>query len=307
MSGSEARRFRLEYRAFRALSWLVRALPEGLALQLGGGLGRLVGTLLRARSSVVMENLRRAFPERPERWRRATARASWFHLGREAVATFRLADVTPAELLERCHFTGLDAFETAVAQGRGVVLVSGHLGNWEVGGASLAARGIPLDAVAKGMSNALFERDLMNTRARMGMNIIEMSRARGGILRSLAAGRVAALVADQDMHRGGVFVPFFGSLAATPKGPAFFAIRAGAPLFVGVPLRARGRRQRYDMRLVPVDFHPTGDLDADVARLTELHTCALEAAVREAPEQYFWQHKRWKTRPAEEQPSDGAV
>lgn len=293
------RRHVLEYALFRGLSGVLRALPEGLALRLGAAVGWFVGTLLGLRRGVVRANLRLAFPERSEAWRRRVARASWAHLGRETVATFRLADATPEALLARCDFTGLEAFEAAVAEGRGVVLVSGHLGNWEVGGASLAARGLPVDAVAKGMANRRFEEDVTATRHRLGLRIVEMGQAPRAVPRSLAAGRIAALVADQDMHRNGVFVPFFGVPAATARGPAVFALRSGAPVFLGIPLRSRDDPRRFDMRLERIKFEPGGTVEEDVRRLTALHTRALEAAVRSAPEQYFWQHKRWKTQPKE--------
>lgn len=291
------RRHALEYALFRVLAGVLRAVPEGVALRIGAAVGWFAGAVVGLRRRVVRDNLRRAFPDRAEAWRRRVARASWAHLGRETVATFRLADVTPEELLDRCDFTGIEAFEAALAEGRGVVLVSGHLGNWEVGGASLAARGLPVDAVAKGMANRRFEEDVTATRRRLGLRLVEMGRAPREVMRSLRAGRVAALVADQDMHRGGLFVPFFGEPASTAKGPAVFALRSGAPLFLGIPLRSRDDRRRFDMRLERIEYEPTGDLEEDVRRLTALHTRALEAAVREAPEQYFWQHKRWKTRP----------
>jgi KDO2-lipid IV(A) lauroyltransferase len=111
-------------------------------------------------------------------------------------------------------------------------------------------------------------------------------------------GRVAALVADQNARRGGIFVDFFGVPAATFRGPALFAVRTGAPLFVAVALRTSRHPQRYRVVLQEVTATRSGDPERDVARLTAAHTADLERWVRSAPEQYFWQHKRWKTRPS---------
>jgi len=191
------------------------------------------------------------------------------------------------------------------------VVVTGHLGNWEVAGAALSARGIPLDVVAKGMANRRFGEDLEATRRRLGMRVVDMAVAPREVLRSLRAGRVVALVADQNAREQGIFVPFFGVPAATFRGPALFALRAGAPIFMGTCVREPGRPHRYRARAERIDVTASGDLDADVLRLTEAHTAALERAVRQTPEQYFWQHKRWKTRPPpaslQEPPGDPPV
>ena len=138
---------------------------------------------------------------------------------------------------------------------------------------------------------------LIEARERTGMGVIDVDDAPRQVLRSLRAGRVVAMLADQNAHRGGVFVPFFGKLASTARGPAVFALRTGAPMFLGIPLRNRGWKQEYTVELRRIDFQPSGHIDADVLALTAVHTEALEQAIGEAPEQYFWQHKRWKKRP----------
>jgi KDO2-lipid IV(A) lauroyltransferase len=211
-----------------------------------------------------------------------------------------LADLNGEAVVARTRIEGLETLESALAEGRGVVLVSGHLGNWEIAGAALAARGIPLDAVTKAMANRRFGEDLEATRTRLGVRVVDMSDAPRKVLRSLREGRVVALVADQNARDQGVFVPFFGVPAATFRGPALFALRSGAPIFVGACLREPGRPLRYRAFTRRIDFTPSGDLDTDIVRLTEAHTAVLEQAVRQAPEQYFWQHKRWKTRPPQE-------
>lgn len=296
-------RHALEYRAFRILTGGLRVLPEGLALRIGSALGWFAGAVLRIRRAVVDGNLALAFPGESPRWRARVARASYGHLGREAVAVFRLAGMDAAAVVARTDVAGLDDFQSAVAEGRGVVLASGHLGNWEVGGALLAARGLPVDAVTKGMANRRFGEDLYATRRRLGVGVIDFAVARREGLRSLRAGRIVAMVADQNAREQGIFVPFFGTPAATFRGPALFALRAGAPMFVGICVRAPGWPQRYEGRLERIDFVPSDDMETDVLLLTEAHTAVLERAVREAPEQYFWQHKRWKTRPPQEPPS----
>ncbi len=301
----KARKHRLEYAGFRVLSRVLLALPERVAHGLGAALGWTAGVLLRIRRREVDAHLALAFPRETPSWRRRVARASYVHLGREAVALFRMAGLDAEAVRARTTVEGLDALRSALAEGTGAVVVTGHLGNWEIGGAAVAARGIGVDAVAKGMANRRFDRDLVATRERLGLEVVGMEEAPRRLLRTLRAGRVAALVADQNFHRGGIFVPFFGKQAATAKGPALFALRTGAPLFLGVALREDGWPARYRVELRRVEVERTGELEEDVRRLTRAHVDALEAEVRAHPEQYFWQHKRWKTRPSAE--ADGPV
>lgn len=295
----------VEYALFRLVSAVLLAVPEAVALRAGAALGWVAGSVLRIRRAVVDANLRLAFPDRPARWRRRVARASYAHLGREAATMFRMAGMDAGAIVARTDVEGLDALRAAVAEGKGAVLLTGHLGSWEMGGAAVAARGIPLVGVAKPMANRRFDADLTAARERLGMEIVDTGAAPRRVLRALSEGRVVGLVADQNAGANGLFVPFFGHPASTHRGPSLFAVRSGAPLFVGSCVRLPGARQRYRVRMERVPPPGAGDDERDVRLLTEAHTAVLERAVRQAPEQYFWQHKRWKTRPAPE-PAPGA-
>jgi KDO2-lipid IV(A) lauroyltransferase len=312
---ARAAKHSLEVAAFRAARAAWSVLPERAALASGAFLGLAVGSVVRFRRADVEHHLALAFPERTRPWRASVARLCYQHFGREAAATLRLsrgdrtfpgAGRAPGRwLLERTHMVGFDAFHGAAAAGAGVVLLTGHIGNWEVGGAAIAAHGLPLDVVGKGMSNARFERELFALRKRLGMRVIEMGEASRLALRSLAAGRVVALLADQSAHGGGVLVPFFGRPAVTARGPAMFALRSGAPVFVAFALRDPGLHQRYTVTFEPLPFTPSGDMELDVLALTASYTRHLEAAVEAAPEQYFWHHRRWKGGRVEEPRPNG--
>lgn len=303
MTGARSKH-RLEDALFRLLSVKWALLPEPVALEMGEAAGAFVGSVLRVRRRDVERHLEWAFPERPRVWRHRVAVGSYRHLGREAVVLFRKGGWSRERILERTTAVGFDAFRDAATSGDGVVLLTAHLGNWEIGGAGIAARGIPLDVVGKGMANRRFEEDLFAARARLGMRVIEMAAAPREALRSLAEGRVVALLADQNAHRGGIFLPFFGRLASTARGPAVLAARAGAQVWVGFATRDPGPEQRYTLRLERLAFSPRGRADEDAAALMALYGSRLEEAIESAPEQYFWQHRRWKTRPGEEPGSE---
>ena len=289
-----------EYWAVRLMLWKWAWLPEGIAIRFGELTGLIAGSVLRIRRRDVDQHLALAFPDRRRAWRDRVARASYAHLGREAAMFFQMGGWTKERVVERVTFRGLERLRRAAETGEGAVLLTGHLGNWEIAGAAIAASGIALDVVGKGMANRRFEADLFETREKLGMRVIEMSDAPKGVLRALGKGRVVAILGDQNAHKSGVFVPFFGRQAATARGPALFAIRAGAPVFVGVALRDPGWSQRYTVTIRQMHFRPTGDVEADTRLLLAEYTGALEDAVRQEPEQYLWQHRRWKTRPPEE-------
>jgi KDO2-lipid IV(A) lauroyltransferase len=296
---------RVEYVLFAAAVALGRRVGERTAARFGGFVGRLGYRPLGIRRRVVEDHLRRAFPHRDEAWIRQTAAGAYGHLGREIIATLRMATRTPRQIVESTSIDGYEPFERAVAAGNGVVIAAGHLGNWEIGAAMLAARGIPMDVVAQQQTNPLFDRAIVRARERFGLGVIERGRAAKLALKSLRAGRVVAFVSDQNAGRGGLFVPFFGRLASTHRGAALMAVRTGAPLFLAVPLRSGVGR--YHMRLTEIVTDRGGDADAAVERLTAAFTAGLEAAIRTAPDQYLWHHRRWKSRPVEERMKGGTV
>jgi len=253
-----------------------------------------MGSLVRLRRADVDRHLAWAFPDAPAEWIRRTAVACYAHFGREAAALLRADRWTPEAIRARTTVHGFEGFADAVAAGRGVVLLTGHLGNWEMGGAAIAARGIALDVVGKGMSNRRFQQDLFATRSRLGMRVIEMGDATKEAPRALAKGRVVAMLGDQQAHRGGILLPFFGRPASTSRGSALFALRADAPVYVAFCLRERGREPRYTLTFDPLTVSRTGDGEGDVVALLAAYGKALEDAIERAPHQYFWHHRRWK-------------
>jgi KDO2-lipid IV(A) lauroyltransferase len=271
-------------------------MPERAADAFGRSIGRTVYRL-GLRRDIVEENLRLAFPEKSDEWRNATTRAAYEHLGREAAAMLRLSKLDPAAIVERTTTVGWDAVEDALALGRGILLVTGHYGNWEIAAAAVAARGIPIAAIVRRQGNRIIDERLQKVRRRLGVENIYQGDAPKRVPRILRDNGVVGIVGDQDARRSGIFVPFFGRPASTHRGPALFALRLGAPVFSCVARRLPGSDVRYEVAGERVEFTPTGILDDDVAALTTELAARLEGQIRKDPSQYFWFHKRWKTRP----------
>ena len=294
-------RHRLEYVALRAVIALCGAVPAVVADRVAAGLGWVVARAWRPRWDVVMRQLRMAFPGEDEGWRRRVARRSYVHFCAEAVGMFRLAGARRAGILERTRLNGEEVLKEAARQGRGVMLVSGHLGNWEVGTAGVVARGFPMDIVAARQRNVLFDRYLTRSRELLGMRVIPREEARRGVPASLKAGRVIGIMGDQDARRAGIFVDYFGRPASTARGPAVLSLRAGATVATFYTIRRAGWKPRYDIYIEPVQAVGGGRGRAAVAAVTQAFTRRLEERVREHPEQYLWHHRRWKTPPPGEQ------
>jgi KDO2-lipid IV(A) lauroyltransferase len=295
VSDGHTLRDRVEFALFRGFAGVLVALPERWALAAGRGLGWLAGSVLRVRRAVVDANIARAFPDRDPTWRSRTARASYRHLGVQAASTLRAIRSGAVDVRARTEVSGGDTLAAALREG-GVILVSGHIGNWELLASGLAAHGFPIDAVAARQRNVLFDAELGRMRERLGIALLDRSAARSEVLRRLDDRRLVMLVADQDAGAGGVFVDFLGTPASTARGPAVLALRSGARLFAAFCL-ANGESGRLRIHVEEIPVARGADVRSEVMRITSEHTDRLARFVRQAPEQYFWQHKRWKTRP----------
>lgn len=288
---------RAEYYALRTVIAILGALPWSASSAIGARLGLLGYRPFGIRRKVVEEQIASSFPAKDRAWVTGVARGAYESLGRTTVETAVLPMARKERVLELFHqVEGWDAVEEALAGGRGLILVTGHLGNWELGGAYLAARGIPLDAIARGQGNPLFDRYLTETRTRIGMRVIHDQDAVRTTPRSLRENRVVAFLMDQGvLGLASTWVTFFGRLAKTPRGPAVFALRLGVPVVFATALRQKDGRFRVIFERLAIQ--DTGDRERDVDRIVADYTAMLERWVREEPGQYFWHHRRWKHRP----------
>lgn len=291
---------RVEYALARTLETAVATLPEGAADAVGRRVGRIVHGM-GIRRKVVESNLRLAYPHADEAWIERTVRATYEHLGREAAAILRLSKLDSRAVIERTDVTeDWPKLEAALGEGRGVLLVTGHYGNWEIAAAAVAARGVPIAAIVRRQGNRLVDARLDALRRKLGVETIYQSEAPSRVPRVLRKGGVVGIVGDQDARRSGVFVPFFGRPASTHRGPALFALKLRAPVFACVARRLPGGKLRYVVAGEQIVTERTGELETDVQTLTAALAARLEAEVKVAPEQYFWFHRRWKSKPPPE-------
>jgi len=299
MSGAAAARpvvmrHRLEYGALRAALGAFGTLGFRRASNVGARIGTLGYAPLGIRRDVVERQIAAAFPEWDRTRVQEVGREAYANLGRTTIETAILSRFGRDRILELFDEPPeWHVIEKALSLGRGVILVAGHLGNWELAGSYLAARGLPMEAVARQMENPLFDAYLTRTRTRLGMDVIWDGDAVRRVPRALRNNGVVAFLMDQGAAGlASTWVPFFGRYAKTPRGPAVFALRLQTPVIFVAPLRRPDGG--FTMRFEEVPVRETGDKDADVDRIVADYTAALERWVRHAPEQYFWHHRRWK-------------
>ncbi|MDE2845128.1 MAG: lysophospholipid acyltransferase family protein [Gemmatimonadota bacterium] len=280
------------YRAVCAIIGLMNALPRQLALSVGGWIGGLAYLAARGPRRLALSNLTLAYGEAQSHGQiRRLGRTVFRELGRNVVDVARLPRVTEENVDGLVRADGLSHLESAYGEGKGVVAVSAHLGNFELMGAFLALKGYAVTVVAAPLYDARLDALLRENRVRSGLEVVSRDRATTAILRALRKGHVVGLLVDQDTRGAGIAVPFFGHPARTPTGPAVLADRTGAPI---VPMAIH--RLPDDTHLVTVrpPIRPTGRTREDVETTTRAYTGELERFIRKAPEQWVWMHDRWK-------------
>lgn len=288
---------RLQYGALRIVVGALGVVPFSWARRWGEALGLLGYRPVGIRRRVVTRQIAAAFPGLSDREVSGIARGAYRSLGRTAIESALTAKRGSDGVLSLVSsHDDLTPINDALAAGRGVVLVTGHLGNWELSAAWLAARGVPLDVITRRQANPLFDAWITKSRQALGLYVVPDADAVRRVPRAFREGRAVGFVADQGvLGLASTFVPFFGRPAKTPRGPAVFALKYGLPMiFVVAVLQPEGR---YHVVIEPVPVTPSGERERDVDEAVASFTRVLERYVRRYPEQYFWHHRRWRRQP----------
>jgi KDO2-lipid IV(A) lauroyltransferase len=248
---------------------------------------------------VALANLERAFgASLGPADRRTLARASFRHLGVTALECCRLFFGPPGAMLRRVRVEGLEHVKAALVEGRGALYLTAHFGNWELLGAAHALAGLPpLHVVIRPLDNPFLDDLVARGRERAELRLIPKRAAVKGIRAALARGECVGILLDQNAGQHGVFVPFFGAAASTARSLAVLALKTGAPV---VPAFIHRLPDGDHVVTLEAALPPVrgGDVDRDVHLNTARYTEVIERHVREHPEQWFWVHRRWKTRPS---------
>jgi KDO2-lipid IV(A) lauroyltransferase len=273
-------------------------LPRSLAIQIGkivGAIAHLALPHLRRHAEI---NLRLAFPEMAEGERARIKRGTFRNLGRLLGEISQFPRLNRDNIESIVSYVGLNNYLDAVAKGRGVILLTGHIGAWELSVFAHSIYGHPMSFLARRVDNPLIERLAESYRLRFGNRSIDKKNSVREVLKTLKSGGVVGILADLNTSREeGVFCDFFGIQACTTAGVATLALRTGAVVLPGYIVwdeAAKIHRLHFETSIETI---VTGNREEDVQTNTARYTKVIESIVRRYPDQWLWIHRRWRTRP----------
>ena len=298
----------VEYAVAYSVLGLLRILPQKAANWLGVSTGRLAYHLLGKLRRVGMRNLELAFPEKSKIERTRILKAAFRNLGRVMATVSQFGDLTPGNMTDLIEYDPDPEFaadyQRAKTQGRGRIILGGHLGNWELQAFSYPVFFEPLSFLARRMDNPRIEEMILSIRTRLGNKQIDKINSAAQIMRTLRGGGTIGVLADVNSHpKEGVFVPFFGIPACTASGIAMLALRTNAVIMPAFAIWNEEKGKYFIVQGKIIEPVNTGDRKRDIIETTALCVAATERIIRTYPDQWIWIHRRWKTRP----PGEGSL
>lgn len=281
------------------LMWL---LPRGSARAVGSGIAAIAYHALGRLRGVGVRNLKLAFPEMPEAERERILRSLYRRLGWLLAEFCLMPGYTPESASRFIRYEGLENYLAARERGKGVLVLTGHLGAWELSSFYHSLMGMPMGMVIRRLDNPLVDEFVNRIRCLHGNRVIHKDDFARGLIASMRAGETVGILMDTNMTPPqGVFVPFFGVQACTASGLARIAGKTGAAVVPGFLLWEESD-QKYVLRFgKELKVRHTGDSETDAVTNTAAFTAAIEATIRQYPDQWLWMHRRWKTRPPGEE------
>jgi KDO2-lipid IV(A) lauroyltransferase len=294
-------RERVEFAAVWTMVRLLGTLPRGAARVVGSVIGDVAYYLLARLRQVGLRNLDLAFPELPKDRREEILREVYRNLGRLLAEFCQMQNYTAEQAGEFIRYDGLENYLRARDRGKGVLVLTGHLGAWELSSFYHSLMGHPMGMVIRRLDNPLVDRFVNRIRCLHGNRVLHKDDFARGLIASMRQGGTVGILMDTNMTPPqGVFVPFFGVEACTASGMARVAAKTGATVLPGFLLWEK-KESRYVLHFgeeIPVAC--TDDPEVDAVTNTARFTAVIESYIRRYPEQWLWMHRRWKTRPAGE-------
>jgi Kdo2-lipid IVA lauroyltransferase/acyltransferase len=291
----------VQYIGARFITLILGLFPVNANLGSARLLGSLWWHVMKKHRMRAMTNLRASFPEKSDAELIPIAKRSLQHFMELVMDTFFTPRLIHVETYHKfVHLNGLESTLRHILHQRGAIMITGHYGNWEVLGFTMATLGFETYSIARPIDNPHIDQWLLGVRERRGQIILSKRGVTATAQDVLAKRGVLAALADQDAGRKGLLVPFFGRPASTYKSFGLWAMEYQVPIIVGY---ARRRQDTFEFDIGISDIiHPEDwqNQPNELRYITERYTAAIEKFVREDPTQYLWIHRRWKTRPKEE-------
>lgn len=287
---------RWQYHFLKMASRMVCLLPYAWVLALGKQLGRLYHFVAKKQRERALRQIQERMNLSPQEAQTVIA-SLCSKLGQTVMEVLYIPALTPEFIADHIDIENRHYLDQALAEGRGVVFLTGHFGNWEWLGAILAILGYPMTSVIRRQESGQVTSFLNEYRQRSGIEIFAKGTSEMiGAARALKQKKILGLVADQDAGVDGQFVEFFGRSSATPSGPAIFAKRFKAPVLPVFIVRKPGGGHRILVQ-PPLYYRDSGREEEDLLHLTQEMTAVTEKIIREYPDEWIWFQKRWATAP----------
>ncbi|HTD55559.1 MAG TPA: lysophospholipid acyltransferase family protein, partial [Silvibacterium sp.] len=273
-------------------------LPRSLARTIGAEVGTLAYRLLGRLREVAMTNLALAFPEKSVADHERILWRLYRNLGWLLAEFCQMPRYTPESTLSFAGYEGLDHYLAARDCGKGVLILTGHLGAWELSSYYHSLMGYPMSMVIRRLDNSRVDALVNRIRCLHGNRVLHKDDFARGLLGAMRQGETVGILMDTNMTPPqGEFVPFFGRLACTASGMARVALKTGAVVLPGFMLWEESERKYVLHFGEPIDLVSTGNDEQDVIENTARFTAVIETWIRRYPDQWLWVHRRWKTRP----------
>jgi KDO2-lipid IV(A) lauroyltransferase len=286
-----------EYCLFVLLGFFVRLMPLRAAQRFAVMLAYIAYHLIHIRKSVTIDNLKHAFPEKEDSEINRIAYGAYRNLFIAVVELLWFPRFSDKKINKTVRVRNIELAHRAYNEQKGLIVLSAHFGNWELlamAGARIFGR--PFTIIVQGLRNR-YVGDLINKyRCLYGNQVVDVAVSVREILKALYEKRVVAMVADQSAGAEGPFVELFGRPASTHLGPALFSLRSGAPLQMGFMIRQKDGT--YEIAIEEVDKTGIAEYtQPNALELTRRHVAILEKYVRQYPDHWLWQHRKWKHAP----------
>ena len=289
----------VQYIGLKILVAFIRLIPLHIGVLVLKSLAYLFYLFDKKQRKIAYENLRIAYGDGLSDFQiRKIIRSTYLHFALVWIDFVKLPQIVNSSNWQNYfEVEGLEFAKKAQEEGRGVIFVTGHVGNWEVLGYAFEFFFQPLNSIAKHLKNPFADRYLTRLREEGSQKIIFTENASRKIIRVLRDNKPLGILVDQNARENNIFVDFFGKKAATTRSVATIALKTGSPIIMGF-LRRTDRKYRFKVTLSePIQIERSGNLEKDILNLTQRYTTLIESRIREYPQEWLWMHRRWKTKP----------
>jgi len=283
------------YWIFRLIILLGRPFPPGVGYFVARIIADVCYVFFFGKRRALKAAMARVLDTDDEKAISLAARSSFRNFGKYVIDFIHFLDSTPEEVRRRIVFDEeLDRINAIMAEKKGVMFITLHYGNWDMGAAGLSAYGFPVNVVAETFPYPAMNALIQGSRRHLGMKVTPMERVGPSIIRALRRGEILALLIDVPEPGGTVRVNFFGSPTDVPVGPARLALRSGACVMPAIVQRVKGKEETIRPVIdFDLTFEKSGDEEEDVRRLTQAIMSSMERLIRTDPNQWFIFHDMW--------------